>query len=156
MAFRRKVVERLTSTGLPGSVPPRGSKERWHPRIIDVTTADDYKHLLHKIKATPISFGVVFFTSEERSNSCQESEDAVYKIAKRNSEVTFLRLEVEEEGIQEIVGQIDTSRLPTFYFYKGGDVVGKLIGSSPSKLEDLVVSFIHHKELRRHIRVNEF
>ncbi|XP_024533354.1 uncharacterized protein LOC9636986 isoform X2 [Selaginella moellendorffii] len=152
MAFRRKVVERLTSTGLPGSAPPRGSGGIPGSSMLPRRTTTSTCYTKSKRLRSPSAL----CSSRRRSVPIHESEDAVYKIAKRNSEVTFLRLEVEEEGIQEIVGQIDTSRLPTFYFYKGGDVVGKLIGSSPSKLEDLVVSFIHHKELRRHIRVNEF
>lgn len=51
-------------------------------------------------------------------------------------DVVFIKVDVDEN--QETAAKYNVSAMPTFVFIKGGEVVDRLMGANPDRLQELI------------------
>lgn len=62
---------------------------------------------------------------------------AVFKeLSEAIGDVVFLKIDVDENP--DTAAKYNVSAMPTFVFIKGGEVVDRLMGASPARLQELI------------------
>jgi thioredoxin 1 len=52
------------------------------------------------------------------------------------SDVVFVKVDVDENP--DTAAKYSVSAMPTFFFIKGGEVVDRLMGANPARLQELI------------------
>ena len=58
------------------------------------------------------------------------------ELSENHPDVVFLKVDVDENP--ETAAKYNVSAMPTFVFIKGGEVVDRLMGANPSRLEEMI------------------
>ena len=61
------------------------------------------------------------------------------ELSKKYTTLTFIKVDVDE--LEEISSEAGISAMPSFYIYKNGQIVDKLVGASKEKLEELIKKY---------------
>ena len=61
------------------------------------------------------------------------------ELSKKYTNVKFLKVDVDE--FEETSSKAGVSAMPSFFVYKDGQIVEKLVGANKDKLEALVVKY---------------
>jgi len=56
--------------------------------------------------------------------------------------VVFFEIDIEDDTRDSIVSNFNIVKVPTFVFYKNGDICNSIIGTDKSKLEELVNEYL--------------
>jgi thioredoxin 1 len=58
------------------------------------------------------------------------------ELSENHPDVVFLKVDVDENP--DTAAKYSVSAMPTFVFIKGGDVVDRLMGANPARLEEMI------------------
>ena len=58
------------------------------------------------------------------------------ELSESMEDVVFIKVDVDEN--QETAAKYNVSAMPTFVFIKGGEVVDRLMGANPDRLQELI------------------
>jgi thioredoxin 1 len=61
------------------------------------------------------------------------------ELSAKYTSLTFIKVDVDE--LEEISTEAGISAMPSFYIYKNGQIVDKLVGASKEKLEELIKKY---------------
>ncbi|XP_063076922.1 glutaredoxin 3 isoform X1 [Engraulis encrasicolus] len=100
--------------------------------ILDVTASPQFEDLLKK---TGKSLTVVHFLAAW-APQCAQMNDVLAELAKEHAQTTFVKLEAE--AVPEVSEKYEISSVPTFLFFKGGEVVDRLDGAHAPELSKKV------------------
>ena len=56
--------------------------------------------------------------------------------------VDFYEIDIEDEDTETITNTFDIKKLPTFIYYKNGDVCNSLFGTNKNNIEDLINEYL--------------
>jgi thioredoxin 1 len=67
---------------------------------------------------------------------CKRIAPIIQKMSEENTNVVFLKVDVDE--VSDLAAELQISAMPTFYFYKKGTKVADVVGASEAKIRELV------------------
>mmetsp|Transcript_29131 Transcript_29131/g.45272 ORF Transcript_29131/g.45272 Transcript_29131/m.45272 type:complete len:106 (+) Transcript_29131:112-429(+) len=100
-----------------------------------VESLDEFNAL---VAASTEKLLVVDFTASW-CGPCQMIAPTFEKMAKEHTDVTFIKVDVDEA--EEIAAQAGVRAMPTFMFYKDGKKVADFAGANVSLLKDHVIKY---------------
>ena len=101
-----------------------------------VTKISSASHFKDQLKEAGDALVVVDFFATW-CGPCKAIAPLLEEMAKgEHSMVKFLKVDVDE--CEEVAMDNEISAMPTFKFFKGGNVVDKLVGANPDKLKDII------------------
>ncbi|KAG5262339.1 hypothetical protein AALO_G00274110 [Alosa alosa] len=100
--------------------------------LLDVTATPEFEDLLKK---TGKSLTVVHFLAPW-APQCTQMNDVLAELAKEHSQTTFVKLEAE--AVPEVSEKYEISSVPTFLFFKSGEVIDRLDGAHAPELSKKV------------------
>lgn len=69
---------------------------------------------------------------------CKQVAPKLEAYAEQYPDVTFLKVDVDNDATQELSSKNGISAMPTFIAFLGGEEVGKVVGANLAKMEDLI------------------
>ncbi|XP_012686522.1 glutaredoxin 3 [Clupea harengus] len=100
--------------------------------LVDVTASLQFEDLLKK---TGKSLTVVHFLAPW-APQCTQMNDVLAELAKEHSQTTFVKLEAE--AVPEVSEKYEISSVPTFLFFKSGEMIDRLDGAHAPELSKKV------------------
>ncbi|CAE7196238.1 trx1 [Symbiodinium sp. KB8] len=102
------------------------------PTVINTTA--EWTELMEKSKTTPV---VVDFYADW-CGPCKMVAPHFQKLADEHSDVTFAKVDVDNEDMEDTIGEVGIAAMPTFMVFKDGKKVATLTGADQAKLTALV------------------
>ncbi|ELR13496.1 thioredoxin-1, putative [Acanthamoeba castellanii str. Neff] len=65
---------------------------------------------------------------------CKRIAPAIEKMSQENTNVVFLKVDVDEVG--DLAAELSVSAMPTFLFFKNGSKVHEVVGASEAKIAE--------------------
>ena len=69
---------------------------------------------------------------------CKAIKPFVDYLKENYPNVDFHEISIEDEERESMISGFDIQKVPTFLYYKKGEVCGKLIGTNKSEIEELI------------------
>ncbi|KAI5077693.1 hypothetical protein GOP47_0007517 [Adiantum capillus-veneris] len=82
---------------------------------------------------------VVYFTAKW-CGPCRMISPIVDELSTKYDKATFLKVDIDEEKLREVVSEEKITSVPTFRYFRGGKSVGELIGADARLLKDKVAA----------------
>eukprot|EP00252_Welwitschia_mirabilis_P013333 TRINITY_DN29375_c0_g1_i1.p1 TRINITY_DN29375_c0_g1~~TRINITY_DN29375_c0_g1_i1.p1 ORF type:complete len:188 (-),score=29.79 TRINITY_DN29375_c0_g1_i1:57-620(-) len=82
---------------------------------------------------------IVYFTASW-CGPCKAMSPIVENLGRSLPNVTFLKLDIDEENLSNTLRTSGVASVPTFHFYKNGTKVADLIGADPERLKEIVMN----------------
>ena len=102
--------------------------------VLELTTLDDVEAVL--IKAGSTNSLVVIDFSATWCGPCKAIAPLFEELAQDTEGVYFLKVDVDENP--DTAAKYSVSAMPTFLFIKNGEVVDRLMGANPARLQELI------------------
>eukprot|EP00850_Spirogloea_muscicola_P021785 SM000261S09984 [mRNA] locus=s261:37087:38857:- [translate_table: standard] len=102
--------------------------------VLQVTTDSEFAAALEAAKD---KLAVVDFTAKW-CGPCRTIAPAFELLSNELHDVTFVKADIDEEGLQKTVAEAGISAVPTFHFYKTSTKIGEFSGADVKKLKDMV------------------
>ncbi|CAB9500247.1 Thioredoxin H-type [Seminavis robusta] len=126
--FTKTPTECPSAFGLANVVTcPRGGE-------VTLASADDVEAAILKAGADQ-TLVVIDFTASW-CGPCQQIAPIYKQLSEEHPDVVFLKVDVDENP--ETAAKYSVSAMPTFVFIKGGEVVERLMGANPGRLEEMI------------------
>eukprot|EP00850_Spirogloea_muscicola_P013389 SM000090S24351 [mRNA] locus=s90:467746:469512:+ [translate_table: standard] len=102
--------------------------------VLQVKTDSEFAAALEAAKD---KLAVVDFTAKW-CGPCRTIAPAFELLSNELDHVTFVKADIDEEGLQKTVAEAGISAVPTFHFYKTSTKIGEFSGADVKKLKDMV------------------
>lgn len=79
---------------------------------------------------------VVAWCTASWCGPCKSISPFVDKFASSTPNVDFIKIDIDE--FPELAAELEVASVPTFIMFKDKEVVGRIVGSSSAKIEELV------------------
>lgn len=89
-----------------------------------------------RIHVLPVQVFVDFFA--EWCGPCKQVAPKLEAYAKQYPDVTFLKVDVDNDATSELSSKNGISAMPTFIAFLNGEEVGKVVGANLGKMEELI------------------
>ncbi|MCO5568065.1 hypothetical protein L7F22_021760 [Adiantum nelumboides] len=86
---------------------------------------------------------VVYFTAKW-CGPCKMISPIVDELSTKYDKATFLKVDIDEEKLREVVSEEKITSVPTFRYFRGGKSVGEMIGADARSLKDKVAALCGH------------
>ena len=73
---------------------------------------------------------------------CKAIKPFVTYLNENYPNVEFLEIDIEDDSRDTIVNNFNIKKVPTFVFYKNGELCNSLIGTDKAKIEELVNEYL--------------
>eukprot|EP00250_Pteridium_aquilinum_P003676 c13985_g1_i1 orf=68-595(+) len=114
--------------------PPAGSSSS----VIAVKNDTEYLSALNLAQENN-GLAVIYFTAKW-CGPCRMVSPIVDELSLKYDKTTFLKVDIDEEQLQEVVSEEKITSVPTFRFFRGGKSIGEVIGANASALKDKVAA----------------
>merc|ERR1712146_853750 len=101
--------------------------------VIMLETLQDFDEQIKKEKLTIVDFTAAW------CGPCQGIAPKFEEFSKEFTEIDFVKVDVDENG--DAADKAAISNLPTFQFYKGGNMVFEVKGASEEKLKEAILEY---------------
>ncbi|GAX09726.1 thioredoxin 1 [Fistulifera solaris] len=117
--------------GIPQRIPAlqvRGGS------VVEPDSLEDVEAIL--LKAGAESKLVVIDFTATWCGPCKMISPVFHELSESFDDVVFLKVDVDENP--DTAAKYNVSAMPTFLFIKGGEIVDRMMGANPSKLQELI------------------
>ncbi|XP_063729549.1 uncharacterized protein LOC134857112 [Symsagittifera roscoffensis] len=98
----------------------------------EVTDLAEFKELINGDKVIAVDFTAVW------CGPCKRIGPKFEEFSKEYPNATFIKVDVD--AAEEIAAAYKIQAMPTFKFFKGGEMIGEMVGADESKLKALCES----------------
>uniref|UniRef100_K3XAY0 Thioredoxin n=1 Tax=Globisporangium ultimum (strain ATCC 200006 / CBS 805.95 / DAOM BR144) TaxID=431595 RepID=K3XAY0_GLOUD len=74
---------------------------------------------------------------------CKTVAPHVAKLAEELKDTTFLKVNADDDGLEEFCDEIEVDGFPSFRIYKNGELVDDYTGSKPEKVEEFIRKYVN-------------
>lgn len=105
-------------------------------KILLVNSDAEFSNALSKAQDNQ-GLAIAYFTATW-CGPCRAIAPVVENLSTSYSNVTILKLDIDEETLSNSLQTSGVTSVPTFHFYKNGEKVADLVGADPHRLKEIV------------------
>ena len=107
-----------------------------HGKAVVMTTSEQWRSFL---KTNSARLAVVDF-SAKWCGPCRMIAPKFAEYSQQYPDVAFGSVDVDDMD-QAVIQDCDVSSMPTFQFYKHGEIIDEIVGADPNKLKQLIEKY---------------
>jgi len=88
-------------------------------------------------KSNPTKLMVLDFTASW-CGPCKSLKPFITYLKEQYENVEFYEIDIEDDNTETITNTFDIKKVPTFIYYKNGEVCNRMIGTDKNKIEEFI------------------
>ena len=88
-------------------------------------------------KSNPTKLMVLDFTASW-CGPCKSLTPFITYLKEQYENVEFYEIDIEDDNTETITNTFDIKKVPTFIYYKNGEVCNRMIGTDKNKIEEFI------------------
>ena len=109
-------------------------KRRFYRMVKVITSVAEFKAVVNEDRLTVVDFFA------EWCGPCKRIAPALEKLSHKHAEkVTIVKVDVDNEELEQICVEYKITAMPTFKFIKSGKVVATITGANEKKIEHIII-----------------
>ncbi|KAL8508596.1 hypothetical protein ACS0TY_019008 [Phlomoides rotata] len=111
------------------SPPSSGSS-----KVVSIESAEQFNASLSKIEDE--SLPAIFYFTAAWCGPCRLLSPIIGQLSEKYPHVTTYKVDIDKEGLGDVLGKLNIHSVPTLHFYKNGKKSGEVIGADVERLKD--------------------